>query len=160
MQSQKLCSFGKAIYNLHKLNLVLIANSFVFSEILAKNYFCLGLLNFPVTESVARTYKVLNLSDMLNCMKNILIVKIQRSYTFTFFQKSFSEAAAVLICYPGICPVGSYGSLLPDGCFLDPICHVKGYLPGILALECNSAFYGTPKMLVSWKLMLFPKSFH
>lgn len=85
MYSQKLCSFEKAIYDLHNLNLVLIAKSFFFSEILTKNYFCLDLLDFPVMESVARKYNILNLSDALNCMKTILIVKIKRSYTFAFF---------------------------------------------------------------------------
>lgn len=74
---KKMCSFGKAIYNLHNLNLVLIAKSFVFSEMLTKNYFCLDLLGFPVVEPMARKYEVLNLSDALNCMKNIFIVKIK-----------------------------------------------------------------------------------
>lgn len=40
-------------------------------------------------------------------------------------QEPISEAAAVLICHPGICPVWSHGTVLFDGCFPYPVCYVK-----------------------------------
>lgn len=47
------------------MSLVLTADSFVLSEILAKN--CLDLLDFPVRGSVARNYKVKLHEKHLNC---------------------------------------------------------------------------------------------
>lgn len=45
--------------------------------------------------------------------------------TLCSLQEPISEAAAVLICYPGICPVWSHGTVLFDGCFPYPVCYVK-----------------------------------
>lgn len=46
---------------------------------------------------------------------------------FSFLQEPISEAAAVLVCYPGICPVWSYGTVLFDGCFPYSVCYVKSF---------------------------------
>lgn len=44
---------------------------------------------------------------------------------FYLFKEPISEAAALLLCYSGICFVRSHGSLLFDGCFPHPVRHVK-----------------------------------
>lgn len=62
-----------------------------------------------------------------NCTNMFLNVFLSCNWDIFFwvFQEPISEAAAVLICHPGICPVWSYGTVLFDGCFPYPVCYVK-----------------------------------
>lgn len=41
-----------------------------------------------------------------------------------YMQESISQAAAFLLCHPGLCPVWGHGSLLFDGGIPYPLCHV------------------------------------
>lgn len=62
-------------------------------------------------------------------------LKIGIDVFFSFWQEPIFEAAAVLICYPGICPVWSHGTVLSDGCFPYPVCYVKLCCQSTLSLQ-------------------------
>lgn len=69
-------------------------------------------------------------------------------------QEPISEAAAVLIRYPGFCPLWSHGTVLFDGCFPYPVCYVK-LLSQHLHYQCDEYIfycgYQNCSVLVSWK---------
>lgn len=87
----------------------------------------------------------------LSCLNKLLALY---SLFLCSLQEPISEAAAVLICYPGFCPVWSHGTVLFDGCFPYPVCYVK-LLSQHLHYQCDEYIfycgYQNCSVLVSWK---------
>lgn len=69
---------------------------------------------------------------------------------FTHLQEPIAEAAAVLICHSGICPVWSHGTVLFDGCFPYPVCYVKRLSYYTLITNVTTCFIVATKTVPCW----------
>lgn len=87
----------------------------------------------------------------LSLLKHIPIITFSDALTiFTHIQEPISEAAAVLICHSGICPVWSHGTVLFDGCFPYPVCYVKRLSYYTLITNVTTCFIVATKTVPCW----------
>lgn len=58
-----------------------------------------------------------------------------------YMQESISQAAAFLLCHPGLCPFWGHGALLFDGGIPYPLCHVTTSGVAAVSITLSSAVW-------------------